>query len=114
MSDFTIGTRAGATCIVLMPAGDLDVQSAPTLRWELAKAIDSGVTTVTVDLDQLRLCDSVGISALIFGYQQAGLRGVTLSVINARGEVATVLGATGLSDVFRPAGGTPAPAADHG
>lgn len=102
MSDLIIGTRTSARCIVLMPAGDLDVDSALEFRWALIKAIDADVQTVTVDLSQVRLCDSVGMSTLIFGYQSAGMRGVAFAVINARGAVARALDATGLSDLLSP------------
>lgn len=106
MSDFSIGTRTGDGCVVLMLAGDLDVRSAPTLRAALVDAFASGAAAVTVDLDLLRFCDSMGLSTLIFGYQRAGLRSTTFAVINARGGVAAVLEAAGLKDVLSPDGST--------
>lgn len=113
MSDLTIGTRTSTTCIVLMLAGDLDVESATALRRALLEAVGAGVGAVTVDLEKLRLCDSVGISTLIFGYRQAGLHGVAYSVINARGTVADLLQIARVADVLCPSHGARVPPPDH-
>jgi len=112
MSRFTIGTRADASTTVLAIAGDLDVESTPALRWAFLEAFASGIGAVTVDLTELRLCDSVGLSTLIFGYQQAGLRGVAFNVVNAREGVAAVLEITGLTGMLTPAEGAPAKLTD--
>jgi len=112
MGCLTICKRGGATCVVLMLAGELDVQSAAALRIALVEAVEARARAVTVDVSHLRLCDSVGISALIFGYQRAGLHGITFAVINPRGEVATVLAATGLKDLLGPHEATSPPGYD--
>lgn len=97
---------------MLMVAGDLDVESTPALRWALLEAFNTGVHGVTVDLAGLRFCDSVGLSALIFGYRQAGRRGADFTVVNAREGVATILEVTGLTDVLTVGDSTPAPLPD--
>ena len=49
--------------------GDLDVNSAPTLREALHNVARLGHTTVTVDLTQVSFADSTGLSAILGGHK---------------------------------------------
>jgi anti-sigma B factor antagonist len=64
---------------VLHLHGELDADTAAKLRSALAEVLDRPVPRIVVDLEGLRFCDSVGLSAFIISKQTIVARGGWLS-----------------------------------
>ena len=70
--------------------GEVDLGSATALRIAIEQAVAvAAVTQVVVDLGEVGFLDSSGIVVLIAAHKQAAGRGVTLTVVNARGARST-------------------------
>ena len=46
-------------------SGELDMATAPELRERLGAAVDSGATTIVVDLSEVTFMDSIGLAAIL-------------------------------------------------
>jgi anti-sigma B factor antagonist len=64
-----VETTAEAGTTVVRVDGEVDMNSAPTLRDALRTAIDRGATTLHVHLGGVTYMDSAGIAVLIEGLQ---------------------------------------------
>src|SRR6266508_4971979 len=51
--------------LVVIMYGDLDVSTAPTLRFLTVGALAGGCSRITIDLEQVGFCDSSGLRALV-------------------------------------------------
>lgn len=84
--------------------GDLDLASAPHVRWALPRL---GGRTLEVDLSRLTFMDAAGLSSLLLVRRQLERAGRSLRLHGARGQVRTVLDLSGLGhlveDGARPA-----------
>ena len=67
--------------LTLTPAGDLDLQTGPRLRDQLAELLDQGAHQVVVDLEAVTFIDSVGLSVLIVAQQRYLANGVSMSAL---------------------------------
>ena len=94
---FDVGSSDGSTVIGV--AGDLDSDSAPTLRTMLAKEFDAG-RDVIVDLADCPFLDSVGIGVLVYGWKAADNEGVQFHLRNVGRYAQRVLDLVGLSDLI--------------
>ncbi|MEV0570623.1 STAS domain-containing protein [Dactylosporangium sp. NPDC050588] len=88
-------TRDDDTCTVSI-SGDVDLSTAGDLDREVLAAIDSGATTVVVDLAEVTFIDSAGINTLLKGRRHAEEQGRQLRITNAAGVVRDVLDMTGV------------------
>jgi anti-sigma B factor antagonist len=90
-----IQVASGATLAV---GGDLDLATAPQLV-EAAEKMFAAVSgaELTLDLAELRFCDSAGINALIRVRKMSDQHGWALTVVNPQPAVRRVLQLTGLS-----------------
>ena len=87
--------REGATVVEV--AGELDLHSAPQLRAELARAIESGAPPrVVVDLGGVTFLDSTGVGVLVGALKRAREADGTLHFCNAQARVNRVFEITGL------------------
>jgi anti-sigma B factor antagonist len=89
----------GATASVSL-AGELDVHTAPQVAEVLDGALDGGVTEVTIDVAQLRFCDSSGIQVLVQARERALAAQGSVTLTGVHGTVEKVLSVTGLLDLF--------------
>jgi anti-sigma B factor antagonist len=92
---------------VLRLAGELDMQPASRFKDVVNDLVDHGQVRLLVDLRRLTFCDSIGLSALIHGYQACRLAGGALRVTGATGMVGRLLGLTGVGDLLTDGKGTP-------
>ena len=85
----------GATVVEV--AGELDLHSAPQLRAELARAIESGAPPrIVVDLGGVTFLDSTGVGVLVGALKRAREAGGKLHFCNAQPRVNRVFEITGL------------------
>lgn len=83
-----------AGCIVVHPAGEVDLSNSDALRNHLDGLVDRG--HVVLDLSGLSFLDSTALGALITVRKRAALRGTSLHLAGAYGTALRVLQITGL------------------
>lgn len=100
-------TRSGAGVVEISPRGDIDVDTAYELREAVANLLaHSRPFRIELNLRAVTFIDSVGISALVAGFQTAEVSGVKLVVTRPSRFVHRQLWVTGLLGLF----GAPKPA----
>jgi anti-sigma B factor antagonist len=100
----------GGEC-VLTVRGDIDLASASDFEASLRTALDSGPSSVTLDLAALTFIDSSGLRVLVSASKDAQSRGATLGLRNVPRHAQRVLDITGLSEWFDGKAANDGPAA---
>jgi anti-sigma B factor antagonist len=88
--------RIGARVLLIEPAGEIDLATAPTLERALVKAGAAGTPVVVVDLHGVTFIDASGIRALLHGQRRLRALGGDLIVTSADGVVRRVFELLGL------------------
>lgn len=91
----TVDSRRTAEGPLLVPSGELDIDSAPVLDEALRRAADAE-TPVTVDLRELTFMDSTGLHLLVDAATRLERSGGSLTLVRGRPEVQRVFEITGL------------------
>jgi anti-anti-sigma factor len=87
--------------VEIAPRGEIDVDSAHEVRDAVATVLAAGrPTRVELNLRQVSFIDSVGISAMVAGFQTAEVSGVKLVVTEPSRFVHRQLWVTGLLGLF--------------
>ncbi len=84
---------------LLSVEGDLDLASAPSLKWALADLQASGSRHVVVDLAKVSFIDSTALGVLV-GAQRGLDPGVKLAIACAEENVLRIFELTGLDSMF--------------
>lgn len=82
----------GPATVVAVESGAVDVHTAPSLRTELTRVLDSGAARVVVDLDGVDFLDSSALGVLV---------GVRADLVERHGTLAVVCSAPRLLRVFQ-------------
>lgn len=99
-SVFAIAQREPATnTIVLSVEGDLDLSSAPSLKWALADSQSDGPRHVVVDFSAVAFIDSTALGVLV-GAQRALDDGLHLAIACPNENVLRIFEMTGLDGMF--------------
>jgi anti-anti-sigma factor len=77
--DWTVEERADE--VVVRPAGELDLQTAPELRDLIQAVRREGVERVHLDLSEVSFVDSVGLSMIVSAHQRLAADGVPMTVL---------------------------------
>jgi anti-sigma B factor antagonist len=80
--------------------GEVDLDTAPLLKANLAEAVSGGVTNIVVNLGLVEFLDSSGLGVLIGALKRCKEGGGTLALAAPRRPVQKVLTITGLDKVF--------------
>jgi anti-sigma B factor antagonist len=80
--------------------GEVDLDTAPDLKEQLAEAIRGGATDLVVNLGLVEFLDSSGLGVLIGALKRCKEAGGTLALAAPRRPVQKVLTITGLDKVF--------------
>jgi anti-anti-sigma factor len=82
--------------------GEIDIQTAPSLRAELTELINATVTgeELRVDLAEVTLVDSSGLSVLIAAHKLATVQEVRLLLTALPHHVSRTLSITGLDEIL--------------
>ena len=83
---------------VLTVTGELDLSSAPDLKWALADALDASAQVV-VDLSLVTFLDSTALGVLV-GVQRRLTAGTRLAIVCADANVLKIFELTGLAGTF--------------
>ncbi len=98
--EFLIGQRdLGKGARLLSVEGDLDLASAPSLKWALADVLGAGARHVVLDLSRVTFIDSTALGVLV-GAQRALPAGATLAIACDQENVLRIFEMTGLDGMF--------------
>jgi len=96
-----VSTRLAGGVLEIAPRGEIDVDSAYEVRDAVATALnDVRPTRIELNLRLVSFIDSVGISAMVSGFQMAEVSGVKLVVTEPSRFVHRQLWVTGLLGLF--------------
>lgn len=92
-------TTAGDVPIVAVN-GEVDVYSAPALKESLTDLLQSGATTLIVDLTGVGFLDSTGLGALVEARSATNDAGGSLLLVCSQERILKLFTITGLDGVF--------------
>jgi anti-sigma B factor antagonist len=96
--EFEVVTRRAGDTLVVAPAGDIDMATAPRLGEALSS---SGTGRLVLDLRKVVFMDSQGIRLILEQQRRAEREGLVFEVVRGSAEVQRLLEMTGLLDRLR-------------
>jgi anti-sigma B factor antagonist len=98
--EFTVSHREvdERTCVISV-GGELDLASAPALKWTLVDLLGQGYDNFVIDLSGLTHMDSMGLGVLVAFRKRIESDG-RLAIAGLPAKLSKLLGATGLDDCF--------------
>jgi anti-sigma B factor antagonist len=97
---FGIGRRAlDARTSVVDVEGDLDLATAPQLKWMLVDALDEGHSQLVLDLSNATVMDSTALGVLVGVTRSLGADG-TLAIVCAGNTLVKIFELSGMDGVF--------------
>ena len=85
---------------VIALTGEVDLYTAPEFKNELIRVIDTGATTVVVDLTETTFIDSTTLGVLVSGLKRVGPQGGQLRLVITDRNIKKIFEITGLDRVF--------------
>lgn len=95
-----MSTRTERHVAVVIPAGEVDMSSAPKLRRKLDELLDDGFANLVIDLTEVTFFDSSGLAVLVGAVKQTKPRGGSIRLAGARPLVLKILELTRLTDLL--------------
>jgi len=86
--------------VLISVQGELDLATAPRLKWPLVDAIDAGARVLIVDLGGVTFMDSTALGVLI-GVRRTLKLGSRLAIVCTDPEVLKIFEISGLDAVFQ-------------
>ncbi|MFF2043482.1 STAS domain-containing protein [Kitasatospora sp. NPDC058170] len=105
--DLAVEVRSWAHGTVLSLRGELDLDTADTLRDALDAALRPVGTVVVIDFGDLEFCDSSGLNVLLRARARAGAEGSRIELARPRPMVLRILELTGAAHAFPIREGVP-------
>jgi anti-sigma B factor antagonist len=90
----------GPSVRLLIVHGDADLYSAPELRARVRRAIDTGATTIVVDLSDAAVVDSTSLGVLLAAMRRLREQNGEIRLVVPRAEVRRVFEITMLDRIF--------------
>jgi anti-sigma B factor antagonist len=98
---FSVRVESHGEAAVVVPAGELDLATAPALEAALARAFESvGAGRVVLDLRELEFIDSSGLRTLLTARKQAEDAGARFSLVAGHRGLERTLEIAGVHSVF--------------
>jgi anti-sigma B factor antagonist len=91
------GLEGGAS--VISVAGELDLATAPQLKWMLLDALEEGHSKLVVDLSRATFMDSTALGVLV-GVDRSLDAGGTLAIVCANASLLKIFELSGMDGVF--------------
>ncbi len=99
--NFSVASESlGETSVAIAVGGEVDLYTAPRLKEELLRAIDSGATLVLIDLTTTTFIDSTTLGVLVSGLRRLRPIGGELALIVTDRNIRKIFEITGLDRVF--------------
>ncbi|MBN1765805.1 MAG: STAS domain-containing protein [Sedimentisphaerales bacterium] len=89
----------------VQPAGKITAGNADNLRRELLELVESGVHTLTIDLNNVDIIDSKGLSVFIVCHKTLSEKGGSLSVITENKDFQQLFHVMRLDEHFKVSSG---------
>ena len=86
--------------VLIAVEGELDLATAPRLKWPLVDAMDAGARVLIVDLSRVTFMDSTALGVLI-GVRRTLKLGSRLAIVCTDAEVLKIFEISGLDAVFQ-------------
>jgi anti-sigma B factor antagonist len=96
----TVSVEPAGALLMVRAEGELDIASARLLEEEVREAIDSGASTVVLDLSGLDFIDSTGIRVLLSVAEHASRTGDRLRMLHGSERVENVLDLSGVAPLL--------------
>ena len=94
-----IETRPDDRTVVIACAGELDLSTAPQLKWRLVDALEGARTAIVVDLGEVTFMDSTALGVLV-GVRRSLDVGARLGVVCTNPAVLNIFQISGLDGAF--------------
>jgi anti-sigma B factor antagonist len=94
-----IETRPDDRTIVIACAGELDLSTAPQLKWRLVDALEVGRAAIVIDLGDVTFMDSTALGVLV-GARRSLDVGARLAVVCTHPDVLNIFQISGLDGAF--------------
>jgi anti-sigma B factor antagonist len=98
--DFSVRTEQHGGAVVVVPSGELDIATAPTLEEALQRAIATNPTRVVLDLRELEFIDSSGLRTLLMARRQAEIAGAHFALVAGDRALERTLEIAGIHALF--------------
>jgi len=98
--ELSLTSRMSQGWTIIDVAGELDLNTAPTLREEIDRAVEGGATRVAVGMSEVTFMDSTGLGMLVTALKHLQEREGQLALVAIDGSPRKVLSITGLDDVL--------------
>ena len=98
--DISVSQTSAGDVPILAVNGEVDVYSAPTLKDRIGELIESGQTTLIVDLSAVAFLDSTGLGALVEARAATTEAGGSLPLVCNQERILKLFTITGLDGVF--------------
>jgi anti-sigma B factor antagonist len=85
--------------VLVIPAGELDLASAPNLKWTLGDVLRGGASNLVLDLGLVTFIDSTALGVLV-GVQRGLVKDARLAIVGAGENVHQIFELTGLDARF--------------
>lgn len=95
-----IATTPGSGRYILTVSGEVDLASSPELDAAIISSIDSGTTSVVIDLTDVSFMDSSGLGVIVRGLKRCREADKELDLVITNERVLKVFGITGLDQVI--------------
>jgi anti-sigma B factor antagonist len=86
--------------LVIRVAGDVDIDTAPSLRYAVRELLEQGRRDLVVDLSGVDFIDSTGLGVLVGALKDTQHSGGTLELICTQRRMLNLLHLTGLDEAF--------------
>ena len=98
--ELSVSQTSAGSVPILAVSGEVDVYSAPALKDRIAELIQSGQTTLIVDLSEVAFLDSTGLGALVEARAETTEAGGSLPIVCSQERILKLFTITGLDGVF--------------
>ncbi|HEV7460582.1 MAG TPA: STAS domain-containing protein [Solirubrobacteraceae bacterium] len=85
--------------VVIACGGELDLSTAPQLKWRLVDALEAGATAIVVDLGDVTFMDSTALGVLV-GVRRSLEVGARLAIVCTHPGVLNIFQVSGLDGAF--------------
>jgi anti-sigma B factor antagonist len=97
---FSVRTEQRGATAVVIPTGELDIDTAPALERTLERALESGADRVVLDLRELEFLDSSGLRSLLLARRRAEDARKPFALVAGSHELERTLEIAGVHSIF--------------
>lgn len=95
-----IATTPGSDRYVITVSGEVDLATSPDLDTAIIESVDSGASSIVIDLTDVSFMDSSGLGVIVRGLKRCREADKDLDLVITSDRVLKVFGITGLDQVI--------------